>query len=293
MSALLHDNRRILDEKLQTINKLESKNQQFVKLFAIIGSELNNLNSSVAIILEQYNCNPTGNPENMLDILTKIFKNQNIVVEEDMKQITDSIAQNAKSLVDILCRLISEANSGTREEGDLAIENNTLRQKNTELLNSLSAFTEERNMILMEGQVANANAIKIMQELSEKNVYIDELNDKLKNLTIKVKSHPLMPYINYSEEKVAEHECICHICEKGMKREEHIIYTSAPSENQNLEIAYLNQSERECLLQKELEQIKNQYSVLIEYIEKLKFELQVTEERFISSKPFQYLVSQA
>jgi hypothetical protein len=292
MCALLTEKRRLLEEKTQSIIKLESRNQFLNDLFSIIGIELINLNKSVSIILNQYNINPTGNSANMLEILTNVYKDEIKIAEESMKETMDNIGQNVKSLVDTMCKLIGDANS-CRGSGDLAAENNLLREKNTELLNNMAAFTEERNKILKDAEMANANAIKLKEEIREKNIYIDGLNEKIQTLFIKVKTHPAMPYINYNEDKIAEHECICHICEKGFKREEHIVYTSIPSDNPDIEISFLNQIERETLFTKELEALKNQNTILVGYIEKLKFDLHVTEERFINSKPFQYLVSQA
>jgi hypothetical protein len=286
MTALLHDYKRLIDEKDNFIIQLEGRNKGLTELIARLGNEMSNLHESVALICSNYGISANTDSNNMLDLLNKIFKNE-YSLNEHGKIVTDSIVPNVTNLINTLCGLVKEVNSGNYGETQIAKENSSLKESNSELTKRMAAMTDERNDILIRAEIAEANVARLEADIKDKNDYIESLNDRIKTLTVKVKSHPILPYIFYSFEKIGEHECICHICESGMKKD--ILIAGRSDE----ELNDLNATERESLLNMEVEELRKNNSILLDKIEQLKFDYIVTDEKILNSKPFQYLLSQA
>jgi hypothetical protein len=135
-------------------------------------------------------------------------------------------------------------------------------------------------------------------ELQSKNQEIIAQNEKLKKkqdlLARKLATTPMIPYIRYErqhfDKTIDQHTCICNICGCDLVKPEKKEETVVASENK---IEAQQVSENEQTLKIEIDMLTRDKNTLLETIENMKLDLVVSEERFIKSKPFEYLVLQA
>ena len=207
-----------------------------------------------------------------------------------------------------------------------------LKKKDNEITQRYLSLKENNYIAsFKELSVAKNNIIKIEAQFKEKIIQYDEQNQKLQTITRKYNTNPIIPYItmekSHFEKNIPNHSCICYICGEQCSlsnKENNSIEVKNSSEdfnqagstvpiqqasvtsvkddvgNQNdinkasSTLNCNNQvSENDNSLIFELEYLRKNKEELLEIIEKQKLELKVSEERFIKSKPFQLLMSQA
>jgi DNA repair exonuclease SbcCD ATPase subunit len=286
--GLIEDQKRLIVEKDSEIQNLGRKNNILLSEFNKICSSLVYLKNSTSHFLNQYNVNLNLNLNvgyNLpLDILTNLLKNienNNLANEEDpLNQVLKTIQTSIEELVSTLVKLINK---------EYSVNGND--DKIIELQNNLAVFMKERGTYEEELNKAKLTCAQLEEEIRQSKLEKIDLNEKIKRLMIRVQSHPFMPVIGYEKflDKIEAHNCVCNLCANEMRKSE----TPKRENQEQLDTAALTKQEYDAVNQSEIDGLKASNEKLLGCIEKLKLELEVTEERFINSKTFQYLVSQA
>jgi hypothetical protein len=238
------------------------------------------LNNFATNILNLYNVNLNLNVGyNLpLDILTNILKHQdNNNIEED-----DRGLNTVKAGLEELIRTISGL---VAKEQEINIKDD----KVNEVVGNIAAVLSERNNFETETNGWKLKYTDLEEEGRLKSLEIERLNDKIKTLTVKLRSQPLMPVLNYEKymDKLTTHDCICYVCAVEMKNE------GNTSDIEMKDANLLTTQEIDAVRNSEVEGVQALNEKLVVIIEKFKFELEVTEERLINSKAFRHLVNQA
>ncbi len=197
-------------------------------------------------------------------------------------------------------------------QNEISNDYNNVKKREKTLQKKFVVSQEIQKTLTKENQLLKGQLIQYESSIKEKNEKLEQLENSYSALSRKYKSKPYIPYVvmesKYFDKFVPDHKCICHICgDKNMNEE------SVPESNTNIkaeentekktnnplamnidEAFKSNTSlDREKSLLFEIEQLTRQKNELLIELENKKLELNVSEERFLASKPYQLLMSQA